>query len=222
MIGSFSSLQGLLIWPVGMVLILYRDRARTIVAAWVVAACLTTGVYVYHLNIKAGSELPSSLTHHSIPPVFFSIFAVGDVLGIPIKPGGSNVGIFLFGLVIVVVALATLVLCGLRRDKTSASPVGAALVCFGLLFSGLVALGRHGLGYWGASSSGYTIYDIWIIIGVYMVLLDRTGKATPCGSESSTRSFQRLLEEDEIPFDMRSGACWPSWSCSPLSGLETG
>jgi hypothetical protein len=193
-IGSFSSLQGLLLWPVGMVLILYRGRVRSIVAAWVVAACITTALYLYHLNIKAGSELPSSLTHHSVFPVFFSIFAVGDVLGFPIKPGGGNAGIFLLGLVIVVVALAILGLRGLRPDKTSASPVGAALICFGLLFSLLVALGRHGLGYWGASSSGYTIYDVWILIGVYMVLLDRKLQTTSRGSESSTSSVKGLLE----------------------------
>jgi hypothetical protein len=172
-IGSFSSLQGLLVWPIGMVLILYRGRSRAVLAIWVVAACITTMLYLYHLNISAESALPSSLTHHSVSPVYFSIFAIGDVLGVPIKLGGTNVGIFLFGLVIVVVALATLGLCGLRRDKTSGSPVGAALICFGLLFSILVALGRHELGYWGASSSGYTIYDVWILIGVYMVLLDR-------------------------------------------------
>ncbi len=172
-IGSFSSLQGLLVWPIGMVLILYRGRSRHIATAWIVAGCVTTALYLYHLNIQAGSALPSSLTQHSIFPAYFSIFAIGDVLGVPIRPGGSNAGIFFLGLVIVIVALAALGLCGLRRDKTSASPVGAALICFGLFFSILVSLGRHELGYWGASSSGYTIYDVWILIGVYMVLLSR-------------------------------------------------
>ncbi len=193
-IGSYSSVQGLLVWPVGMVLILYRGRPRHIVAVWLLAGCLTTALYLYHLNIKAGSTLPSSLTHHSIFPGYFSIFAIGDVLGVPIKPGGSNAGIFLFGVVMVLVALAALGLCGLRRDKTTASPVGAALICFGLSFSVLVALGRHGLGYWGASSSGYTIYNVWILIGVYMVLLDRKLRVTKPKVDSSTGSFsERLL-----------------------------
>ena len=99
----------------------------------------------------------------------------------------------MFGLVIVVMALATLGLCGLRRDKTSASPVGAALICFGLLFSILVALGRHGLGYWGASSSGYTIYDVWILIGMYMVLLDRKLQVTRRGRILPRDRFERSL-----------------------------
>jgi hypothetical protein len=144
------------------------------VIAWIVAACATSAVYFYHLNIHAGTALPSSLTHHSISPILFAVFAIGDVLGVPIKPGGSDVGIFLFGLAIVVLALAALSLCGLGPDRTSARPVGATLIWFGLLFSIVVAVRRHGLGYWGASSSGYTIYNVWILIGVYMVLLDRT------------------------------------------------
>ncbi len=190
-IGSYSSLQGLLIWPVGMVLILYRRRARPIVTAWVVAACATTALYYYHLNINAGTTLPSSLTHHSISPILFAIFAIGDVLGVPIRPGGSDVGILLFGLVIVVLALAALRLCGLAPDKTSARPVGATLIWFGLLFSIVVAVGRHGLGYWGASSSGYTIYDVWVLIGVYMVLLARNPRTTR-GGAGSTKYFERV------------------------------
>ena len=176
-IGSFSSLQGLLIWPLGLVLIFYRRRARPVVIAWIIAACATTAIYYYHMDIHAGTALPSSLTHHSIFPILFAIFAIGDVLGVPIKPGGSNVGILLFGLAIVVLAVAALKLCGLGPDRTSARPVGATLIWFGLLFSVVVAIGRHGLGYWGASSSGYTIYNVWILIGVYMVLLDRTARS---------------------------------------------
>ena len=80
-----------------------------------------------------------------------------------------------------------------KPDKTSASPVGAALICFGLFFSIVVALGRHGLGYWGASSSGYTIYDVWILIGVYMVLLDRRLQVTRRAADPPRRSFERLL-----------------------------
>lgn len=190
-IGSFSSLQGLLIWPLGLVLIFYRRRARPVVIAWIIAACATTALYYYHMDIHAGTALPSSLTHHSIFPILFAIFAIGDVLGVPIKPGGSNVGILLFGLAIVVLAAAALKLCGLGPDRTSARPVGATLIWFGLLFSIVVAVGRHGLGYWGASSSGYTIYNVWILIGVYMVLLDRNPRTTRSGA-GSTRYFERV------------------------------
>ncbi len=192
-VGSFSSLQGLLVWPVGLVLLLFRGRSRRCLTAWIAAACATTALYLYHLNLKAGSVFPSSLTHHAVSPILFAIFAIGDVLGVPIEPGGSNTGILLLGLIIVVLAVAALGVCGLRPDKAGASPVGAALIWFGLLFSIVVALGRHRLGYWGASSSGYTIYDVWILIGVYMVLLDRKSQVRRREADPPKRSFERLL-----------------------------
>jgi hypothetical protein len=222
-IGSFSSLQGLLVWPVGMALILYRRRSRPIVVTWIAAACVTTTIYFYHLNIKAGAALPSSLTHHSISPIPFAIFAIGDVLGVPIKPAGSNAGILLFGLVIVVFAVAALALCGLKPDKTSASPVGAALIWFGLLFSIVVAVGRHGLGYWGASSSGYTIYDVWILIGVYMILLERNLHTT----RGSARSPEGLFKGVRYVVT-RNGYRYALWvvlaffALQPIIGVENG
>jgi hypothetical protein len=90
----------------------------------------------------------------------------------------------------VVLALAALKLCGLGSDRTSARPVGATLIWFGLLFSIVVAVGRHGLDYWGASSSGYTIYNVWILIGVYMVLLDRTPRSAQGRAGSGMRLFR--------------------------------
>ena len=37
-VGSFSSLQGLLIWPAGLVLLYCRKRQRTLVVAWILSA----------------------------------------------------------------------------------------------------------------------------------------------------------------------------------------
>jgi hypothetical protein len=222
-IGSFSSLQGLLIWPIGLVLIFYRRRARSVVVAWIVSACATTVVYYYHLNIHAGTGLPSSLTHHSISPILFAIFAMGDVLGVPINPGGSSVGILLFGLAILILAIVALTLCGLGPDKASARPVGATLIWFGLLFSIVVAIGRHGLGYWGASSSGYTIYNVWILIGIYMVLIDRTPLPTQVRTGSS-----RKLSKPSPDVVRRNGYRYALWVLliflvlQPIVGIENG
>jgi hypothetical protein len=211
-IGCFSSLQGLVIWPVGLVLIWYRARGRAVFAAWIISACASTAVYLYHLNIQAVAALPSFLTHHSVSPVYFAIFAIGDVLGVPVQMGGSNTAIFLTGCVIVVLAFVALAMSGLRPDKTSPRPVGAALICFGLLFSILVAIGRHGLGYWAASSSGYTIYNVWILIGIYMVLLDRARSTSRDQRDGSVRSR----------VEQRAVARYALWLTSALMVFQLG
>ncbi len=173
-VGSYSSVQGLLIWPVGIALLFYRRRDRQIWVVWFAAGAVTSLLYVYHLNIAAGSALPSALTHHSVFPPFFATFAIGDVVGVPIGTGGNDPAVLWLGLFILVFAIVTIGTLGVREDRTSGQPVGAALILFGLTFAFLVSLGRHGLGYWGASSSGYTIYDVLILSGIYLVFLDRS------------------------------------------------
>jgi hypothetical protein len=172
-IGSFSSLQGLLIWPVGLVLLFCRRRRVRFALAWLGAAALTAALYLYNFNFQAGTVFPSSLTRHAISPLLFATFAVGDVVGTPVKFGGQENAVLVLGVVIVVLAVAVLAVYGIRGDNRSGSPVGVALICFGLLFAGLVAEGRAGLGYWVASSSGYTIYELMVLIGMYLAVLGR-------------------------------------------------
>ena len=170
-VGSFSSVQGLLIWPTGLALLWCRNRDLRALATWSAAAIVTAGLYFYHFSFTAGSRFPSALTRHAISPVLFAVFTVGDVLGVPVKFGGTNDAVLIAGVVIVVVALSAAAVFGIPRDTESGGPVGVALICFGLLFAALVARGRAALGYWAASSSGYTMYELLVLVGVYFCLL---------------------------------------------------
>lgn len=49
-VGSFSSLQGLIIWPAGLLLLLYRRRPGKMLAAWAITAVATTALYFYNYN----------------------------------------------------------------------------------------------------------------------------------------------------------------------------
>jgi hypothetical protein len=51
-VGSFSSLQGLLIWPSGLAVLAYRRQRRSIITGWIGAAIITTAVYFYHLDLS--------------------------------------------------------------------------------------------------------------------------------------------------------------------------
>ena len=50
-LGSFSSLQGFFIWPIGLMLLLYRRRSKGLVVAWVASAVITGGVYFHKLSV---------------------------------------------------------------------------------------------------------------------------------------------------------------------------
>ena len=55
--------------------------------------------------------------------------------------------------------------------------VGVAMICFGLLFALSVADGRTVFGPSGASAWRYTTYDLLVLAGAYLALLDYRHRA---------------------------------------------
>ena len=180
-IGSFSSLQGLLIWPVGMLLNYQRRRSRAFQLGWIGSAVVTTAVYFYNFNFSKGGN-PSGtfiLSHLSSDlKVFFG--AIGDIFGgqvidvygarVPGAPNLGTGGTVGLGIIVFVFAVLTIVVFGARRDEATAGPVSVSLVVFGLLFAASVTTGRvqH-----GAEVSRYTTFDLLILAGCYLALLGK-------------------------------------------------
>ena len=178
-IGSFSSVQGLLIWPAGLVLLYHRRRGRPFVVVWIAAAVLSVIVYFRNFDIHAGMPHHAYLWQYPLEAIKFYLFAVGDVIGVPQQYGGpGNNAVLLLGVVILVLAGFTLAVYGVRRDEEGGSPIGVALICFGLLFIGIVAWGRIIFGYSAASQSRYTTYDLLIPIGIVLAFLGQPSLGT--------------------------------------------
>ena len=173
-IGSFSSLQGLLIWPAGLVLLYHRRRAWRYVAPWLVAGVAATALYVHNFDYGESPATHNAVLHHLMGSAKFYTFAIGDILGIPFqfRQVGNN-WISLFGLLIIVLAVLVVAVYGIRRQGGSGSPVGVALICMGLLFAATVTWGRVIFGYAAASASRYTTFDLLVPVGIYLALLDR-------------------------------------------------
>ena len=71
-VGSYSSLQGLLIWPVGLVLLYHRRRPTWVFISWVVVGIATTAWYFHDYHIFAvGPQyaLERPLQSHQVLPV---------------------------------------------------------------------------------------------------------------------------------------------------------
>jgi len=172
-VGSYSSFQGLFIWPVGLVLLYHRRRTWQQFVAWIACGCATTALYFVNLDPNAGAPDHGYAIHHLWASVEFFLFAIGDVAGISVKVGAGNTAVLLFGTAIVALALLAAVCYGVRRDKDGAGPVGVALIAFGLLFAASITQGRIFFGYWGASASRYTTFDLLVVVGVYLCVLGR-------------------------------------------------
>lgn len=177
-IGSFSSLQGLLIWVAGLVLLYHRKRRGSFIAVWLASAAVSIALYFHNLNTSEGSPSHTYGLHHPWAAVKFFVFAVGDVLGFNYQRGKpGDVGVMVFGVVLLALALFTLALYGVRRDRTGPAPIGVALICTGLLFAVMITEGRSVFGLPAAGQSRYTTFDLLVPVGIFLALLVRPAPA---------------------------------------------
>lgn len=165
-VASFSSIQGLLVWPAGLLLIVLRRRSLHVVTTWIGAAFATSVIYFVGFDFNA-----SPAGQHSPNTVLtFFIRVVGDIVGDP-QPG-FWVGVF--GAVLTVTAIWVLVRFAIwGRTSIGGRPFALSLLLFGLLFSALTSYGRSGLGSFGYHPEDrYTVFAIFVLVGLYLAVLD--------------------------------------------------
>jgi hypothetical protein len=85
----------------------------------------------------------------------------------------------LFGAVILVLAVFVVIKWGIRRDPLGGTPIGIAMIVYGLLFGFFITDGRVLLGYWGVSQSRYTTYDLLVLVGIYLTALSQAPSREP-------------------------------------------
>jgi hypothetical protein len=117
----------------------------------------------------------------------------------------------LFGLVILLLALFTIAIYGIRQDSESGSPIGIALIIVGLGFALVVTEGRIYGGYVAASASRYTTFDLLTPIGIYLGLL-RSSRPVPLFGRAGGRRMTLLARWAiagviciQIPFGLHNG-----------------
>ena len=181
-VASYTLVQGLLIWPVGLLLLYVRRRPRWTLFAWVAAAVLTAALYFY--NLTPANDSPRAVLEHPYLSVKFFLFALGDIVGMQMKFGApANAGVMAFGVLIFVLAIWVLIKWGLRRDESGAAVVGVAVIVYGFLFDALITNGRVIFGVWGATQSRYTTDTVLVLVGVYLAVVGSS--ASPAKSTSA-------------------------------------
>jgi hypothetical protein len=173
-VGSYSCLQGLLIWPVGLMLLYYRRRPPRTVVSWIIAGGATAGLYFYNFN-NGNTGIATRYTwHHPYLALKFYVYALGDIVGVPLQLLSSrppNAAVMVFGVLILALAALVLITWGIRRDERGGHPIGIALIVFGLLFDASITSGRVYFGLGGAAQSRYATYDVLVLAGIYLTVL---------------------------------------------------
>ena len=180
--GSFSAFEGLFIWPVGLLVLYRRHCSRGQALAWIASAVITGAAYFHNYHWTGSSYW---YTHPTLTIKFF-LLAIGDVVGAQLSnPSTGNKAVLALGILIFAVACWVIVVYGLRRGPQTGGSVGVALVCFGLLFAVTFAIGRVDGGLSFAAASQYTTFDLLILVGCYLALLNPPARL-------ETRRLERL------------------------------
>ncbi len=164
---SFSSLQGLILWPVGLICLLWdgpRDRRRLWeCASWLLACGVTAVIYFRNFNFQTTGSSPGFALRHPIGMAKFFLAALGNV--IPMT--NSNLWIHeLIGAVIFVGAVFVVVRSLRQQTMRNRNPLPVALIAFGFLFDGSIVLGRIGSGIGGALAPRYTMANLLVVTGI--------------------------------------------------------
>jgi hypothetical protein len=196
-LSSYSTFEGLLVWPAGLTLLLLRRAGWPRLATWLAAAIATVTVYFRHLALGTWAARDYDL-HHPLALAGFFLMSLGDVLGFPVSDrGGYAAGealLIALGAVVLLVAGAALVR-GVRLCRPgSSAPLGCALIVAGLAFAAVTSLGRGFFGLYEASASRFVTFDVLPMVGSYLVYV----------SVSAARQVA-----DPQPASTRGRGAWP-------------
>ena len=182
---SYSSVQGLLLWPVGLMCLwwpLWRKpetrtrRAYTELALWTLIGAITAAVYFWRYAPKSIGQVgavdvqpPSWALKHPFGLARFLLVDIGNVIP---SSGTDVVGHEILGVLLCIMAGVVVVKCG--RDRRNVQcPLPVALIAFAILFDLTVSTGRLSLGLAYAFKSRYTMPNLLLLVAIVSFALKR-------------------------------------------------
>jgi hypothetical protein len=158
-VASYSTVQGLLIWPVGLAYAFLKGLPALQIRTWVVCGIATGFVYFWQLGPVLPTTQRTYPLTHPLLGLKFLLTLIGDLS--PSADLWAGAGVLAATVVIGWIAY---------RHKTPLPvlrlPLGLWL--FGLLFDLLVTSGRTQLGLANANSSRYSTFNVLVVIGLYL------------------------------------------------------
>ena len=164
---SFSSAQGLLVWPAGLLQLLIApmesSTKKILAGIWSVGGVVEWIVYFYDLNLPKHHSERYFLDNPSLGIVYF-LTSLGSSL---IR---QQIVALVIGLLLVCLVTVTLYLV-YRAGTLGKCSFWIALISFSFLFLLSILVGRSGMGFENALSSKYPTFTALGVIGAYAMLI---------------------------------------------------
>jgi hypothetical protein len=166
---SYSSAQGLLVWPAGLAAIALMPialRRKTVCAAsWIVVGILAWIVYFQHFDDK-------------LPKLGFTLEYLGTIAGGALFPRHYPMIALFVGAALLVLAIAAASIALFVREPERPGFVSGidrysywmAMIAYALMFELQTTVGRSWWGTNQALSSRYATFALFLVVGIYGVL----------------------------------------------------
>jgi len=174
-VASFSALQGILVWPVGLFFMILNTLHKNTydkkilmkqVSIWIVSATIV--LFIYFSNSRVGLSESSIFNVKELDTaIVFIITVIGNPLGV------NEITCLISGILLLIIYTSIGTYLILHRDnfKNKGMPFISSLLLLVFLFSLMVIAGRAGLGLSQAMSSTYSTITILGIIALYLLIL---------------------------------------------------
>lgn len=174
MLSSFSSAQGLLVWPAGVVPIACSKAEtawkKAVLAVWVASGLLVWLAYFWDYTSPAQHPSLATVYHQPLTSLYFFFVLLGNSLFWDAAPA-FWAGLFLSVLFSLGLFVSWSGETGLRGREGGNARLWVSLSVFSLLILGSITVGRSGFGIRYAGESRYATYSILGVIGIYGILL---------------------------------------------------
>jgi hypothetical protein len=170
-VGSYSFVQGLALWPVGLILILFtapRTRRNAEVGIWLGAAALTVGLYFWNFQYAGTNSLciahcgvGYTLSHPGLTLSYW-MHMVGNIT--PATSGGTGVVQLVLGIILTAAAAFVLIQSWRERRRKPTVALPLAIVVFALLWDMMIVSARVSLG--SPEFAEYTLAQVILLVGI--------------------------------------------------------
>jgi hypothetical protein len=171
-LASFSSLQGLIVWPIGLLYGTALGWRRGQAAVWTALGIASLFLYVLHFGPVYPPARPSAIISQPVLALRFLLILIGS----PFVYHPFAMGVLVLSFIVGSLAL------GVRRHTWTRLRLPLALITTAILFDLVVTQGRVSLGLGQATASRYTTYNLVLLSGAYLLAVAIAGPS---------RSFRR-------------------------------
>jgi hypothetical protein len=190
-LASLSFSFGFLVWPLGLICLLWVKRSRLQGAIWILAAALMVLVYFHGYNFANGG-CPTTAAHCSLTYglsrpsrlIQYYVLLVGNI--VPLSSTGLESHLWVHDVqgAILLLAAVFVVVQTFRERRVQPNPLPLLLIVFGLLYDLVIAPARFGVGLLGSlipGDSRYTMPNVLLLVAIVIYVWEHAPRFSISG-----------------------------------------